>query len=557
MRVGVCGFRRLLFGLLVLPFLGGAALAGPYAPAAGEPGSTAIHKDDGSFKGWATGYRNYAVGSNVNAEFQTPAKALGKAVGDAFDIVSLGRGGRITLTFGTVIGNGDGPDFAVFENSFSDTFLELAWVDVSTDGTTFARFPNDSLTSDPVGGFGTLDPTDVEGLAGKYRQGYGTPFDLAELSDAPEVQDGSVNLTRIRYVRLVDIVGDGNASDTSGDVIYDPYPTVGSAGFDLDAVGVIHEGFENTAPPDKPDLVTPADASSVALPVTLKTGPFSDPDEAHGDSHGQTVWEISKTIGFTDIVTGVTSTRALTEFEVFGALLEGNQIYWWRVRFFDSGSKASAWADERSFTTQAPADANDNGIPDSSDLAPGTVETVAGDKVLQGNDGTSQVGLTVTTPGVSMAFAQTLDPDDLPLLGGAKPEMMSMGVVSFRLEGVPAGGTVQVTVDLSEAAPPGYGYVKYDPAEGWKPFSGAVFSGDRREVNLTLQDGGAGDADGLANGVIVDPGGVGVVAVSSGPGGGGVPGGAGGSGSATRPDTDGEAGFGGGGCFIDTLVRTW
>ena len=43
-------------------------------------------------------------------------------------------------------------------------------------------------------------------------------------------------------VRLVDIVGDGTYQDSSGDVIYDPFPTAESAGFDLDAIGVIHQG---------------------------------------------------------------------------------------------------------------------------------------------------------------------------------------------------------------------------------------------------------------------------------------------------------------------------
>ena len=41
-------------------------------------------------------------------------------------------------------------------------------------------------------------------------------------------------------MRIVDIVGNGTALDSAGRPIYDPYPTTGSAGFDLDAVGVIH-----------------------------------------------------------------------------------------------------------------------------------------------------------------------------------------------------------------------------------------------------------------------------------------------------------------------------
>ena len=77
---------------------------------------------------------------------------------------------------------------------------------------------------------GSIDPTNIDGLAGKYRAGYGTPFDLS-----------SVGLSRATHVRLIDVVGDSTAHDTTGDIIYDPHPTGGSAGFDLDAVGVIHE----------------------------------------------------------------------------------------------------------------------------------------------------------------------------------------------------------------------------------------------------------------------------------------------------------------------------
>ncbi|MBW1722829.1 MAG: PEP-CTERM sorting domain-containing protein [Deltaproteobacteria bacterium] len=211
-------------------------LAGPYAPAAGQPGSTAIHMDSSDFVGWATGWIDYLPGEEVDSKWQTPEKALGKAVGTSYDIVTLGRGGRITMTFDTPIADGEGWDFAVFENSFNDTFLELGYVEVSSNGVDFFRFPNDSLTPDPVGGFGALDPTNITGLAGKYRQGYGTPFDLGVLDGV----DPLLDVHNVGWVRIIDIIGDGTYLDTSGDIIYDPYPTVGSAGFDLDAVGVIN-----------------------------------------------------------------------------------------------------------------------------------------------------------------------------------------------------------------------------------------------------------------------------------------------------------------------------
>ena len=223
-------------GVMVILFWAQAALAGPYAPAAGQPGSTAIYKDDPSFVEWATGWVNYNPGTEVDEKWQTPEKALGKAEGTSYDVVSLGRGGEITMTFDVPIANGEGWDFAVFENSFNDTFLELGYVEVSSDGVHFFRFDNDSLTPSPVGGFGSVDPTDVDGLAGKYKQGYGTPFDLAELAGVSPMLD----INNVGYVKILDIVGDGTYFDTSGDVIYDPYPTTGSAGFDLDAIGVIH-----------------------------------------------------------------------------------------------------------------------------------------------------------------------------------------------------------------------------------------------------------------------------------------------------------------------------
>ena len=208
--------------------------AGPYAPAAGLPGSTAVSADDPAIVGWASGVADYSPGDAVSTVWQDADEALGPAEG-AFDrVVSLGRGGTLTLTFDDPIRDGLGFDFAVFENSFSDDFLELGFVEVSSDGVQFVRFPADSLTPDPVGAFGGMDPTHLHQLAGKYRAGFGVPFDL-------EVLGGSAGLdiTAVTHVRLVDIVGDGLTTDADGDPIYDPTPTVETAGLDVDAVAVL------------------------------------------------------------------------------------------------------------------------------------------------------------------------------------------------------------------------------------------------------------------------------------------------------------------------------
>lgn len=228
-----------------------------FPPPAGQPGTTAIHKDSSAIIAWATGIEvtrglinisdpsQTHEGSNF-ASFGVPENALGPAIGSSENVVSLGDGGVATLTFNKPIKNGSGPDFCIFENAFSDTYLELAFVEVSSDGIRFVRFPAISLTQtdEQINGFGALDATKIHNLAGKYRQGYGTPFDLEDLIDSTDI-----DLDNITHIRIIDVVGSINPSygttDSQGNFINDLFPTpFFSGGFDLDAVGVIHEQHE-------------------------------------------------------------------------------------------------------------------------------------------------------------------------------------------------------------------------------------------------------------------------------------------------------------------------
>ena len=79
------------------------------------------------------------VGDSVIVDFGEPEDATGMA-GDG-RVVSLGDGGVAILTFDTPLSDGPGPDFAVFENAFLETFLELAFVEVSSDDVNYFRFP--------------------------------------------------------------------------------------------------------------------------------------------------------------------------------------------------------------------------------------------------------------------------------------------------------------------------------------------------------------------------------------------------------------------------------
>jgi PEP-CTERM motif len=237
-RVLTSRWSVLILALAIPP----TARAGPYPPAAGQPGSDALSYQDPRFVEWASGYQNYIQGSPINPAFTDPTQTLGPAKGTTTGVTELGDGGQITLTFASpIVASQSGPDFAVFGNSFDSTYLKLAYVDVSQDGITWYRMPDYSLTPGPVGTFGNnMDPTNIDGLAGKYMVGYGVPFSLSE-----------VGLTWASYVRLVDVVGNGTNLDSAGNPIYDPYPN--DDGFNAGGVGVLS------------DLASVPEPSSIAL----------------------------------------------------------------------------------------------------------------------------------------------------------------------------------------------------------------------------------------------------------------------------------------------------
>ena len=206
-----------------------------------------IHKDDAIINGWATGFVTpVKYGLDLIDIWKKPDNSIGKVEGNSYDVCSLGNGGEIILVFDKKIFDGVGPDFAVFENGFSPEFLELGFVEVSSNGVDFVRFDSISLTEAPVHSYGQLDSSKIYGLTGTYPAGYGTPFDLEYLRFKKEVTDGLVDLYNINYIKIIDISGNKEGEvyhydyDSFGNIIYDPFKTTESAGFDLDGVGIIN-----------------------------------------------------------------------------------------------------------------------------------------------------------------------------------------------------------------------------------------------------------------------------------------------------------------------------
>ena len=229
---------------------GSFAAAQSYPPQDGMPGTTAVFKESPLFVGWATGIEvergllnksnpNVAIAGNNKASAGLPENAIGFPNGDT---VSLGDEGSATLTFAAPILNGDGFDLAVFENGGA-SYLELAFVEASSDSVHFFRFPAHSQTQfdTQIGSFGTPSATYLNNIAGKYSAQYGTPFDLSELPN-----DVLLNKNRITHVRVIDVVGSIDplyaTFDSFGNPVNESFPTpFASCGFDLQAVGVIHQ----------------------------------------------------------------------------------------------------------------------------------------------------------------------------------------------------------------------------------------------------------------------------------------------------------------------------
>jgi hypothetical protein len=244
-----------------------------------------IYQNPGNFTNplffaWVEAVEDYQR-SDQDLPFNDSSLALGPVTGDAFEVVALGElnsaalaagnpPGTITLALPQPVKNLSGADFVVFENGviaqsdlggagIGGIFGELAYVEVSADGANYVRFPSASAIPSAVNGYGSIDPTKVRNLAGKHVNGYGdswgTPFDLTE-----------VGLSQITHIRLVDIPGNGSFPDSTGRPIFDPWPTFGSGGFDLEAVGAIST------------MMTYTDWPQLAKVPAEDRGPAADPD---------------------------------------------------------------------------------------------------------------------------------------------------------------------------------------------------------------------------------------------------------------------------------------
>ena len=273
-------------------------------------------------------------------------------------------------------------------------------------------------------------------------------------------------------------------------------------------------------PPSLPHITSPYPGQGECeLLLQITTEPFSDPD---GDFHSKSRWQVSTENNFDNpslLVLDITSSEHLTVLHMPHNVIRPANTYHVRVQFYDSYNEASDWSDTVDFTTAVSHnDSNGDGIPDDQavdatvDLnQDGIPDNNQQDviKSVQSIDGTFNVGVCKISDSISsIETVEMIDPSTISD-NTNRPDALAFGIITYRLRVNQPGDTVTARIYFSENISNAQTYFKYDTINGWQDYwEHFTINDDTRSITLELKDGGYGDSDGLANNIIVDPGGL-------------------------------------------------
>ncbi|MEJ2039266.1 MAG: hypothetical protein P8X55_10065 [Desulfosarcinaceae bacterium] len=254
--------------------------------------------------------------------------------------------------------------------------------------------------------------------------------------------------------------------------------------------------------------------SRVSVRARFTAGPFEDPDA--GDSHAGTQWRIFTADQDKPVFNRTVRWGNLTTLRMPWLILRPATTYYCEARYYDDHGNASPWSGAVTFTTAASRwDKNSNGIPDGQetgasddlnkdgvadiDQEPLVKSATIGDGLLLGvsiMDCTHAVSIETIEIEPASAF------EDSPYAA----EEIPYGLLGFAITVDQPGQEANISMYSSQAmSQETVQWVRFDEIDGWQTCEDRVTTNSvDGSVQYQIRDGGEGDADGVANGVIVD-----------------------------------------------------
>jgi trimeric autotransporter adhesin len=458
-----------------------------------------------------------------------------------FTLTCTGPEGEITQTITARVADPVPPTLKLEATPLSLPYGGTAVLDWTTENVDVCVASGDwsgQRTPNGVESVGPLTQTSTFGLecSGPGGSIAGTQtIDVSQPSDEDGDGDGMSDEWETFY--FGDLAQDGTG-DGDGDGLTDVEEygaQTDPTAWDTDADGANdgEEIFYGSDPRDRNDVWTahrPAqpvvdDAEVVALRGGRigTIGDYADPD---GDALASSEWQLATSETFDELVLS-RSALGTVVLEVPAGALAKSAAYWTRTRHVDTTGMPSEWSQAKRVETAGafPNDADGDDVDDDYQVvgfadtdADGVDDRTQGMCNLYDAEGRSIVGF-ATSDGSIRCFT-SLGNGDIPE-GELYADQLRYGMFAFAVEGLDVDAqnpaTVQVTLHLPEAPAAASGWYKYDETNRVVTDYSAYATVSGTRMILTLVDGGAGDQDGVVNGVIIDPSGPALAAQSAPP----------------------------------------
>lgn len=319
--------------------------------------------------------------------------------------------------------------------------------------------------------------------------------------------------------------GDGDGMPDAWETTHGLDPLSDDAGLDPDGDGLSNLAEYQTGsdpnvgdanrPPDQPQVILGEDdPAGVPLTPWFYSSEFFDPDT--DDIHARTQWRILESDTLREVFNRTSADRSLVNLHLPRLVLDPDTDYICEMRHFDQHNMASDWSFAVSFTTVGLGnDTNNNGVADTreqviySDLnGDGITDNEQANIVRSVENPTSKkvAGISIeASPDVESIIyglaldSEMLDPDIDTF------QATDYGVIGYKLQLTGIGQSVDVVLYFQEAIETSTSWACINSTFEIENCTDAVDWSDPGYAAVrSLTDGGEGDADGVANGVIVD-----------------------------------------------------